>query len=216
MTGLTTEQRTSLEAQLRRAQQRGIIGKGPLGAHIEHSLAFLAALEPLIGGALDVSESGPVRLIDLGSGGGLPGLVLGAALPHAQVCLVDSSQRRADELRLAAGELELSNVTVIHGRAEELARLDGMRSVFTGVTARAFGPSAVTAECAAGFLAVGGSLVVSEPPDPAPERWPADGLAQLGMELAPSPPGFQVIRQTSPCPDKFPRRPGIPSKRPLF
>jgi 16S rRNA (guanine527-N7)-methyltransferase len=91
------------------------------------------------------------------------------------------------------------------------------------VTARGFGRPAITAECAAPFLRLGGLLVVSEPPPSsvaaAGERWPADGLALCG--LAPERVWatafhYRSLRQSSPCPDRLPRRVGVPAKRPLF
>ena len=109
---------------------------------------------------------------------------------------------------------------MVEGRAEELARRADLRGRFDLVVARGFGPPAVTAECGAGFLVVGGRLVVSEPPGGRPDRWPAEGLAPLGLE-----PGrrsrragasYQVLRQATACPDRYPRRVGIPAKRPLF
>jgi 16S rRNA (guanine527-N7)-methyltransferase len=76
----------------------------------------------------------------------------------------------------------------------------------------------VTAECAAPLLAVGGLLVVSEPPDG--RRWPASALEPLGMAVEGMVRGaagtFQRLRQVTPCPDRYPRRVGIPAKRPLF
>jgi 16S rRNA (guanine527-N7)-methyltransferase len=91
------------------------------------------------------------------------------------------------------------------------------------VVVRSFGPPAVTAECGAPFLRVGGLLVVSEPPaeegKALEERWPADGLAPLGLEPAErwtEPFTYHASRQVTPCPDRYPRRVGIPTKRPLF
>jgi 16S rRNA (guanine527-N7)-methyltransferase len=84
------------------------------------------------------------------------------------------------------------------------------------VVSRSFGPPPVVAECAAPFLRVGGRLVVSEPPEAA-DRWPIEGLAALGLEPDPlDTAGFVRFRQTFPCPDRYPRRDGVPAKRPLF
>jgi 16S rRNA (guanine527-N7)-methyltransferase len=66
---------------------------------------------------------------------------------------------------------------------------------------------------------VGGRLVVAEPPEAAPDRWDADGLAQLGLTLGPRrdvPSAMQLLVQVRLCPDRFPRRTGVPAKRPLF
>jgi 16S rRNA (guanine527-N7)-methyltransferase len=113
-----------------------------------------------------------------------------------------------------------SDGEVIIGRAEEIARDPELSEAFDLVTARSFGPPAVTAECAAAFLKLGGVLIVSEPPeDDGTERWRADILAELGLV----PQGrvrhgaaFQVLLKTKPTPSKFPRGVGIPGKSPLF
>jgi 16S rRNA (guanine527-N7)-methyltransferase len=87
------------------------------------------------------------------------------------------------------------------------------------VVARSFASPAATAECAAPFLQPGGRLLVAEPPGGQPERWDAEGLAQLGLvpgDHLVSPTAYQILVQEFPCPDRFPRRVGIPGKRPLF
>jgi len=91
------------------------------------------------------------------------------------------------------------------------------------VTARSFGPPAVVAECAAPLLRTGGWLVVSEPPDQSDEeaarRWPAEPLAQLGLrpgERLQAAFDYRVLSQAEPCPERFPRRNGVPARRPLF
>jgi 16S rRNA (guanine527-N7)-methyltransferase len=104
--------------------------------------------------------------------------------------------------------------TVVQGRAEEHGRDPGLRGSFDLVTARSFGPPASTAECAAPFLAVGGRLLVSEPPM-GPPRWPVE-VAQLGLRVGERVGGIQVLEQVALCPDRFPRRTGVPLKRPLF
>ncbi len=111
-------------------------------------------------------------------------------------------------------------VLVATGRAEDLARRPDLRTGFDVVTARAFGPPAVTAECSAGFVRVGGVVLVSEPPDAPERRWPADGLRQLGFRSAgvvgEAGMGVRVLKAVAPCPDRYPRRVGVPAKRPLF
>ena len=82
----------------------------------------------------------------------------------------------------------------------------------------------MVAECAAPLLRPGGWLVVSEPPPTGPDedpggRWPAESLRQLGLEPADVVHGdfeFRTLRQIEPCPERFPRRNGVPAKRPLF
>lgn len=275
---------------LREGRELGFLGPGTPEPHLAHALAFgrivLRASETDAGGAAagGVTAGGaavggvtsdappaaslhphahPARVLDLGSGGGLPGLVLAALWPWATVVLLDAQHRRTVFLCEAVRRLGLhTRVQVVNGRAEVLGRDETLRASFDSVVARAFGRPAVTAECAAPFLRVGGVLVVSEPPaspgtagsppvvegsgtqtsarhtvhvrsdaadaradSPAPaprsleERWPRAGLAQLGM--GPATPvrdefGFVVIPQRSACSERFPRRVGLPGKRPLF
>jgi len=225
-----------LVAVLLEAQRRSLVGSLPIETQIAHSEAFLRAL-------LLEAVNGPV--LELGSGGGLPGLVLAVEDQDLRLVMVDSSRRSVDFLSWAVEELEVGpRVEIVRARAEEIGREGRYRGSFTAVVARSFGPPAVTAECAAPFLQVGGRLIVSEPPEgntragaceagtclvadgwptagPLPEadRWPAEGCAELGLapELALRDPfGLAVLRQAAPCPDRYPRRPGIPGKRPLF
>jgi 16S rRNA (guanine527-N7)-methyltransferase len=109
-------------------------------------------------------------------------------------------------------------VMVVAERAERVGR-GPIRGTVDLVVARSFGSPSVTAECAAPLLRPNGRLVVAEPPGGEPERWDLVGLAQLGMGIGVSrsePTAFQVLVQVEPCPDRFPRRVGVPSKRPLF
>jgi 16S rRNA (guanine527-N7)-methyltransferase len=164
--------------------------------HVEHAARFLAALRPA------------ERLLDLGSGGGVPGLALAVLLPATQVVLLDASVRRTDFLERAVGRLDLGGrVAVVTGRAEVVGHGAGLRGTFDAVVARSFGTPAVTAECAAPFLRVGGQLVVSEPPGEEDDRWPGAGLDQLGLRRDPVPAaGVASFTQVEPCPARFARR----------
>jgi 16S rRNA (guanine527-N7)-methyltransferase len=192
---------------LERARGLGLLGPGPVAAHLEHALGYLPALAGTTG-----------RVVDLGSGGGVPGLPLAEARPDLQLVLVDASARRGAFLESAVATLGLADrVTVVVGRAEAVGR-GPLRGAADAVVARSFGPPAATAECAAPLLRPGGTLLVSEPPDAA-DRWPAHGLARLGLEAAGPPTGtprIQVLVQVRACPEDFPRRDGVPAKRPLF
>jgi 16S rRNA (guanine527-N7)-methyltransferase len=176
--------------------------------HIDHAERFVRALEGLPLGA---------KILDLGSGGGVPGLVIADRRPDLRVVLLDSMQRRVALLAEAIDQLGWADrVSAVLSRAETFARQADRRAGFMAVTARSFGPPATVAECAAPLLALGGLLIVSEPPDQ-PDRWPAAGLAEFGLRAeSVSPPGLQVLRQQESCPDRFPRRDGVPAKRPLF
>jgi len=86
-------------------------------------------------------------VVDLGSGGGVPGLVLAAVWTGSTVYLIETMGRRAAFLSRSVGTLDLNLVHVIPGRAEEAGRDPALRGTFDLVTARGFGPPAVTAEC---------------------------------------------------------------------
>jgi 16S rRNA (guanine527-N7)-methyltransferase len=202
---------------LEQARELGFLGPGPVAPHLDHAAGFAEALRVAVG-----SDAWSVRrAADLGSGGGLPGLPLAIALPSSAWTLVEAASRRAGFLREAVGVLGLeARVGVAEERAELVGRSPTHRGTYDLVVARSFGPPAVLAECAAPLLAPGGRAVVSEPPGGMPARWPAEGLDVLGM--APGPAvlagrwSYQVLDQVRACPDRFPRRVGVPVKRPLF
>lgn len=196
---------------LEEARRRGLLGPGPVVPHLTHALGFALALGS--------PPSGPA--VDLGSGGGLPGLALALVWPASRWVLLDAGQRRAAFLVEAVSDLGLgSRVEVVRGRAEEVGRQPERRGRHALVVARSFGPPAVTAECAAPLLAIGGWLVVSEPPEAAASRWPLHAVHTLGLTptatVRVDGGTYQVCEQRVACPDRFPRRPGVPEKRPLF
>lgn len=251
----------AVRLMLAEAQRLGFIGPGPINDQVEHSSAFAAVIRRLSlspGGDMEQSRESRrgsaatvadlpgtgdlefLRIADLGSGGGLPGLILAVLLPAAQVYLIEGSTRRAHWLMRVTTELELRNVEVVGARAELVGRSAGLRGTMHVVTSRSFGPTAVVAECAAPLLSPGGLLVVSEPPPgedlrlPAPKvastpvepktsleaRWPSTALGLLGLSgaqlMEDAGRGFAVLTLYAPCPDRFPRRTGVPEKRPLF
>jgi 16S rRNA (guanine527-N7)-methyltransferase len=210
-----TEPIDAVGAVLARAQHEKFIGPGPLAAHIEHAQAFRTALP----------GPAPTHVVDLGSGGGLPSLVLATTWPEATFLLIESNHRRASFLAESVDGLGwAARVEVTDRRAEACGQEPAWRGRADLVTARGFGPPPVTAECAAPFLRIGGHLVVSGPPDldaaTLRDRWPAAGLGLVGLE----PVGARevgeahlaVLRQVEACDVRYPRRVGIPAKRPLF
>lgn len=161
------------------------------------------------------------RAGDLGSGGGIPALLLAVRFPGTNWVLCEAAARRSAFLRRAVTRLGLEDrVEVREERAEVTGRDPAVRGRLDLVVARSFGRPAVVAECAAPLLRIGGRLVVSEPPGGRGERWPSEGLALLGLRPRPAataPAGtFQVLEQSGPCSARFPRRVGVPAKRPLF
>ncbi|MGH9079322.1 MAG: RsmG family class I SAM-dependent methyltransferase [Acidimicrobiales bacterium] len=201
-------------AALGRAVELGFLGPMDLLEQIDHALGFVFVVER-------ERPEGPPAAIDLGTGGGVPGLVVGSCWPECRVTLLDAGRRRTDFLRDELMGLWSGNIEVVRGRAEEVGRDPAFRQCFDVVTSRSFGPPAVAAECGSPFLVPGGTMVVSEPPGTAPARWPDTGLAHLGLVNGGSAHvggrfGYQILRQAIATPDRYPRRTGVPAKRPLF
>jgi 16S rRNA (guanine527-N7)-methyltransferase len=196
---------------LEEARALGLLGPGPVARQLEHAVALGRSIGDFTG-----------RMLDLGSGGGLPGLVLFDRWPGSRGVLLDAQQRRCDFLRRAIARLGFGErVEVRCGRAEVLARDPQLRGQFDLVVARSFGPPAVTAECAVGFMAPSGELVVTEPPDVADTaRWDESGLAQLGLGAArpirSGETGAVRLALVGAVDDRWPRRDGVPGKRPLW
>lgn len=198
-----------LRGVLDRARELGFLGPGPADQHVIRALDLAGAVEKI-----------PARALDLGSGGGVPGLPLALLWPESEWVLLDGSLKRSSFLEEAIDELGLSaRVTVVAERAETAGRSPSLRATFDLAVARGFAGPAVTAECGSPFLRRGGRLVVAEPPGGEPGRWDPEGLDQLGMARGPtldSPTAAQVLVQVELCPDRYPRRVGIPAKRPLW
>jgi len=213
---------SSLAEVLVAAREAGFLGPGPIERHLRHAQGFTTLVRRQL--SLDM-----VHLLDLGSGGGLPGLAIATELPAVTMVLLEANERRAQFLERAVRQCGLQGrVSVTHERAEIAGRDPLYRAAFDGVVVRSFGAPAVVAECAAPLIHLDGWLIVSEPPGDegasppqASEgvRWPRDQLVQLGLEPVESVRGefgYQILRQGQSCPERFPRRNGIPSKRPLF
>ncbi len=170
------------------AQDRGWIGGTDLDQHIEHSLGFAAAAAAI-----------PTVAVDLGSGGGLPALVLAALWPQSQWTLVDSSLPKAAFLELHCAHLGWSDrVAVVHAQAETLSQDQQYQATADLVTARSFGPPPSVIQAAAPLLKVGGELIVSAAPQATP--WPPKDLADLAMapdRLTQSPPKFHRSTRTT-------------------
>jgi 16S rRNA (guanine527-N7)-methyltransferase len=174
--------------------------------------------------ALDVpSVRAALRIADLGSGAGWPGLALAAALPDAQVSLVESATRHCRYLERVVADAGFGNVDVVHARAEDWPSGIGAHDL---VTARALAALPVICEYAAPLLEDGGTLVAWKGAVPAEED--ADAVAaanELGLERVEARTvtpyagardlTLQIFRKVAPTPSRFPRRPGIATKRPL-
>ena len=188
----------------------GFLGPGPVERHVEHALA----LGSVAGEPHDLA-------LDLGAGGGVPGLVLIEQWPESRWVLLDASERRTAFLAEAVRRLGAEGrVRVVRERAERCGRDPGHREAYELVVARSFGPPAGTAECAAALVRVGGRVVVSEPPESSAEdRWPSQPLRKLGLErriVRVEQFSFALLDKIGHCPDEVPRREGLVGKRPLF
>ena len=163
------------------------------------------------------------RIADLGAGAGWPGLALAAALPEARVALVESAIRHVRYLERAVAAGELTNVHVVHARAEEWRDGIGAHDL---VTARALAALPVLCEYAAPLLSHGGALVAWKGEVPADEAAAGGAAAEIvGLEpvevreVTPYADAgrrtLHVFRKVAPTPDRFPRRAGMAVKRPL-
>lgn len=139
----------SLRQVLTRSHDAGALGSVSVDDAIAHSRLYVAALAEVTG-----------RVIDVGSGGGIPGLVIGWDRPDLELVLVDRRSKRTDVLRRACSSLEMADrVHVITGEA---ASVPGLADA---LTARLFGPVSSVVALASLLVAPGGTVVVSEPPD---------------------------------------------------
>ena len=197
---------------LAEAQSLGFLGPGDPASHISHALGFADAA---------VAEGqAPTRFADLGTGGGVPGLVLAEHWPEAEVAFIESSVRRSRALTAWVETLDFGDrVRVLEGRAEDWARDPEYRESFDLVTARSFARPAITAEIGCGLVRVGGRLVVSDPPIAA-DRWPVAALADLGFAPAVAVEArgahYACLGKVTGAADGVPRRAGRPAKRPLW
>lgn len=144
-------------------------------------------------------------IVDVGSGGGAPGIPLALALPDREVVLVEAERRKAEFLERVAPP----NVRVVWGRAEE------QEPDWAGVAvAKALAHPPTAAEWCLPLVREGGAVVLWVGPSAEPERV-ARVAERIAGELEEAPPGFLVIRKTGPTPPGFPRRVGVAKKRPL-
>jgi len=165
-------------------------------------------------------------LLDVGSGAGLPGLPLKAVCPELSLTLLDSTRKRVNFLQEAARELGLGQVTALHGRAEDFGRNQTYREQFPLVVSRAVARLNVLCELCLPFVEPGGYFVAYKGPDGVAELadaqtalmelggrdevvWPYTLPLNMGQRL------LILIKKERTTPAKYPRKAGIPEKRPL-
>ncbi len=183
--------------------------------HFLDSLTLLPLLPP-----------GPLTVVDVGAGAGLPGLPLKLARPELALALVESVGKKADFLRQLAVVLGTLGVTVIQARAEDVGRDPDQRERYDVAISRALAELAAVLELCLPLVRVGGLCIALKKGDIVGELGRAQhALAQLGGRLAQVRdaglpdllPGhlLVIIEKVAPTPARYPRRPGIPAKRPL-
>lgn len=164
------------------------------------------------------------RMIDIGSGAGFPAIPLAIFLPDLSVTLLESMEKRCSFLRAVAKDLTLDNVTVVCGRAEAWGREEG-RGAYDIVTARAVARLSILCEYALPLLSTGGIFCAYKGAKAAEELKEAqNAITTLGGTmkgqyayelLEPGKRCITVIEKISSTPEKYPRRVGIPEKKPL-
>lgn len=187
-----------------------------------YELHFLDSLSVVLSADMAQVES----LIDVGTGAGFPGLVLAIAFPEMQVVLLDSIKKKTRFLQTVVNELGLEKqVRIICERAEVVGQDPHFREQYDLAVARAVARLATLAEYCLPLVRVGGCFVAQKGPEMAGELEEANsGLALLGGArgrtwewVLPSGAARTLVRvdKCSPTPSKYPRRPGLPHKRPL-
>ncbi|HEV2072921.1 MAG TPA: 16S rRNA (guanine(527)-N(7))-methyltransferase RsmG [Thermomicrobiales bacterium] len=166
------------------------------------------------------------RVMDLGSGGGIPGMILAIALPEFTFSLLDATGKKVAFLRDCIDELGLTNTKAVHGRAEELAHAIEWRSAYDVVTARAVTSLSALLELGLPFVQIKGWLVLPKGADIEDEIKPAaKAAAKLGGTIVEASflplvgslvdTRLVLVRKDSPTPGTFPRRAGLPARAPL-
>jgi len=186
---------------------------------------FLDSLTVMLTLKQPLNASG-LACIDVGSGAGLPGIPLKILLPDIQLTLLEATAKKADFLRHLTDKLALGNVEVIVGRAEEAAHEVKYREKFALVLSRAVAPLPTLVELTLPFCAIGGSFVSQKKGAVEPEiSQAARAISALGGELREikrieleeftDERRLVIIDKISPTPPKYPRRAGVPKKRPI-
>ncbi len=186
--------------------------------HFLDSLGVVSALS-------DAVLDGSAKVLDVGTGAGFPGLPLKIAYPRIDLTLLESTGKKTAFLNGVVDKLGLEGVEVVTGRAEEVAHRPEMREQFGAVVSRAVARLDVLAELCLPFCAVGGVMVAQKGPQVEEEYGKArraietmGGRADESDMLVAPPVGvgtLVTIEKQRPTPANYPRRPGIPSKRPL-
>lgn len=174
----------------------------------------------------DLAASTTPRIMDLGSGGGIPGVVLAIAMPEATFTLLDATGKKVAFLRDCIDEIGLPRTRAVHGRAEELAHQLEWRGAFDLVTARAVTSLSALLELGLPFVKVNGWLALPKGPEIDEElKIATKAASKLGGSITEASflphvgslvdTRLVLVRKVSPTPGRFPRRAGLPARAPL-
>jgi 16S rRNA (guanine527-N7)-methyltransferase len=202
-TGTSSSSRT--DERLERWLERLLETPGLTAIHDPSEARRVHLAESLV--AVPYAERYDGAVVDVGSGGGAPGIPIAAALPDREVVLLEATRRKCDFLETVARDFP--NARVVCGRAEEqpIER-------FGVAVAKALAPPSVAAEWCLPLVAVGGAAILLVGPSETTEPV-ARVSGQLGGGEPEEHPGLLVLPKVAPTPPGFPRRPGIARKRPL-
>ena len=183
---------------------------------------FYDSIAPILQGLI---ENQPIRLLDIGAGAGFPSLPMKILFPELDVTIIDSLNKRINFLHLLAEELGLNGVHFYHGRAEDFAQEKAFRAQFDIVTARAVARMQVLSELTIPYLKVGGHLLALKASNAQEELEEAKNALNLlfskvednlQYELPNGDPRYiTVVEKKKETPNKYPRKAGMPNKRPL-
>lgn len=166
-----------------------------------------------------------MRVADVGTGAGFPGLPLKIAAPSLSVTLMDALEKRIKFLNAVIGELSLENVNAVHKRAEDAGHDASLRESFDIAVSRAVAPLSVLSEYCLPLVKVGGFFLAMKGPEPSAEASEAsNAVKELGGEISEIASvkvaegmfhSVVVIKKISQTPQKYPRKAGKPAKSPL-
>ena len=170
-------------------------------------------------------ENQEIKLLDIGAGAGFPSLPMKILYPQLDVTIIDALNKRINFLQLLAEELDLEGVHFYHGRAEDFAQDKSFRAQFDIVTARAVARMQVLSELTIPYLKVGGKLLAlkaSNAPEELTEAKNALNLLfskvenNISYTLPNGDPRYiTIVEKKKETPNKYPRKAGMPNKRPL-